>query len=85
MEEREPQNLEWTDPEERAKRENEAWLRARHRVVAPLLIGLVLAIFIIPWLFMSFLGALAVQIVGCLALYLFGKKFTTAFDKKRPF
>ncbi|RJX36466.1 MAG: hypothetical protein C4525_00660 [Desulfarculus sp.] len=73
------------DPERRQKLANEAWLQARYKIVAPLLILAMLAVFILPLLFLSFLEALVIQIAGAGALYLLGKKFTTAFDRRRIF
>jgi uncharacterized membrane protein len=75
----------WVDPEERAKQANEAWLREHYKIVAPLLILFILAIFVLPLLFFSFLEALVIQIAGAGLLYLLGRRFTTAFDHKRPF
>ncbi len=76
---------EWVDPEKQAKQANEAWLRGHYKIVAPLLILFILAIFVLPLLFFSFLEALVIQIAGAGLLYLLGRKFTTAFDHKRPF
>jgi len=81
-EEKEPA---WVDPEEQAKLANEAWLRRHYKVVAPLLILFILAVFVLPLVFLSFLEALVIQIAGAGVLYLLGRKFTTAFDHKRPF
>ncbi|MCB2225426.1 MAG: hypothetical protein KQH53_02020 [Desulfarculaceae bacterium] len=75
----------WIDPEERAKQANEAWLQGHWKIVAPLLILFVLAVFVVPLFFFSFLEALCIQIGGAAVLYLLGRKFTTAFDRKRPF
>lgn len=75
----------WIDPEEQAKQANEAWLQRHWKIAAPLLILFVLAIFVLPLFFFSFLEALCIQIAGAGALYLLGRKFTTAFDRKRPF
>jgi hypothetical protein len=84
----EPQNQEekaWVDPATQAKLDNEAWLQEHYRVVVPLLILAVLAMFILPLVFLSFLEALCIQIGGAGLLYILGKKYTTAFGGKRPF
>ena len=73
------------DPETQAKLDNEAWLQKHWLVVLPLLIMAVLALFILPLIFLSFLEALVIQIAGAGLLYILGKKFTTAFDKRRIF
>lgn len=75
----------WVDPEEQAKQANEAWLQRHWKIVAPVLILFLLAVFILPLFFLSFLEALVIQIAGAGLLYLLGRKFTTAFDRKRPF
>ena len=41
--------------------------------------------FILPLVFLSFLEALVIQIAGVGALYMLGRKYTTAFDKRRIF
>ncbi|MBU1275541.1 MAG: hypothetical protein KJ720_09205 [Proteobacteria bacterium] len=79
------QEPEWIDPEVEAKKANEAWLQRHWKIVTPLLILALLAIFVLPLLFFSFLEALVVQIAGAGVLYLLGRKFTTAFDKRRIF
>ena len=75
----------WVDPEEQEKLANEAWLQKHYKIVAPLLIVVILALFVLPLVFLSFLEALVIQIAGAGILYLLGRKFTTAFDRKRPF
>jgi hypothetical protein len=79
------QEPEWIDPELEAKKANEAWLQAHWKIVTPLLIVVVLAVFILPLVFLSFLEALVIQIAGAGVLYMLGRKFTTAFDKRRIF
>ncbi len=79
------QEPEWIDPEAEAKQAREAWLRRHWKIVAPLLILALLAIFVLPLLFLSFVEALVVQIAGAGVLYLLGRKYTTAFDQRRIF
>lgn len=79
------QEPEWIDPELEAKKAREAWLQQHWKIVTPLLIVVVLAVFILPLVFMSFLEALVIQIAGAGVLYMLGRKFTTAFDKRRIF
>ncbi|RJQ50924.1 MAG: hypothetical protein C4530_20865 [Desulfobacteraceae bacterium] len=62
------------------KRAVEGYLRRHHRFFTACLILLGLAIFILPWLYVSFLTALVLQIFGAALLYGLGKLFTTAFD-----
>lgn len=73
------------DPERQRKLANEAWLQAHYKIVAPALVLGLLAVFILPLLFLSFLEALVIQIGGAGFLYLLGKKYTTAFDRRRIF
>lgn len=73
------------DPERQRKLANEAWLREHYKIVAPLLILALLAVFILPLVFLSFLEALVIQIAGAGFLYLLGRKYTTAFDHRRIF
>lgn len=40
---------EWIDPELEEKKANEAWLQKHWKIVTPLLIALLLAVFILPW------------------------------------
>ena len=75
----------WIDPEQQAKQAREAWLQAHWKIVAPLLILFILAVFVLPLFFLSFLEALCIQVAGAGLLYLLGRKYTTAFDRKRPF
>lgn len=79
------QEPEWIDPELEAKKAREAWLQAHWKIVTPLLIMALLAVFVLPLLFFSFLEALVIQIAGAGVLYMLGRKFTTAFDKRRIF
>lgn len=79
------QEPEWIDPELEAKKAREAWLQQHWKIVTPLLIVVVLAVFILPLVFLSFLEALVIQIAGAGILYMLGRKFTTAFDKRRIF
>jgi hypothetical protein len=72
---------EWVDPETRWKRANEAWLQARWKLVVPAVLAAAFVVFILPWVFLSFLPALAVQLGGCVGFYLLGKRYTTAFDR----
>jgi hypothetical protein len=72
---------EWVDPETRWKRANEAWLQARWRLVLPAVLAAAFVVFILPWVFLPFLPALAVQLGGCVGFYLLGKRYTTAFDR----
>ena len=79
------QEPEWIDPELEAKKAREAWLQQHWKIVTPLLIVVILAVFILPLVFLSFLEALVIQIAGAGVLYMLGRKFTTAFDKRRIF
>ena len=79
------QEPEWIDPELEAKKAHEAWLQRHWKIVTPLLIVVMLAVFILPLVFLSFLEALVIQIAGAGVLYMLGRKFTTAFDKRRIF
>ena len=76
---------EWIDPELEEKKANEAWLQKHWKIVTPLIIALLLAVFILPLVFLSFLEALVIQIAGAGVLYMLGRKYTTAFDKRRIF
>ncbi|MCF8043191.1 MAG: hypothetical protein K9K65_15065 [Desulfarculaceae bacterium] len=79
------QEPEWIDPELEVKKAREAWLQRHWKIVTPLLIAVMLAVFILPLVFLSFLEALVIQIAGAGILYMLGRKFTTAFDKRRIF
>ncbi len=81
----EQQEPAWVDPEQEAKQAREAWLQRHWKIVTPLLILFILAVFILPLFFFSFLEALVIQIAGAGVLYLLGRKFTTAFDRRRIF
>lgn len=76
---------EWIDPELEAKKAHEAWLQRHWKVVTPLIILVVLGVFILPLVLLSFLEALVIQIAGAGILYMLGRKYTTAFDKRRIF
>ncbi len=78
--EAEPQ---WDDPETRWKQANEAWLQAHWKIVLPVILVLAFVVFILPWVFFSFLVALGIQIFGALAFWVVAQRYTTAFDKKR--
>ena len=49
-------------------------------MVAPLLVGFLLGLFIVPLFYLSFLEALCLQMGGAGLLFILGKMFTTAFD-----
>lgn len=74
----------YQDEEYQQKLKVEAFLRKHHKIVAPVLIVVFLAFFILPWVFGTFLTALGIQVLGCFILYVLGRNFTTAFQKHHP-
>ncbi|MCB2192680.1 MAG: hypothetical protein KQI62_14005 [Deltaproteobacteria bacterium] len=84
-EQEQDQEPEWIDPELEEKKAREAWLQKHWKIVTPLLIAVILAVFVLPLVFLSFLEALVIQIAGAGILYMLGRHFTTAFDKRRIF
>lgn len=73
----------WDDPETRWKQANEAWLQAHWKIMLPVILLLAFVVFILPWVFFSFLTALCIQIFGALAFWVVAQRYTTAFDRKR--
>ena len=80
-----PPEEEQADFQRRAKEGNEQWLQRHHKVVAPLLIIIALAVFVLPWVFFCFATALGIQAAGIGILYMLGRKFTNAFHDRRIF
>ena len=69
----------------RAKKlRNEEFLKRHWKIVAPLLVGFLLGLFIVPLFYLSFLEALCLQMGGAGLLFILGKMFTTAFDGAHP-
>ncbi len=79
---REPEPV-WLDPDTRWKLANEAWLQEHWKLVLPVIIAVGLILFVLPWVFLSFLPALGIQLFSVLGLYLVGRRYTTAFDRRR--
>ena len=77
-----PDDTAWLNPETRWKQANEAWLQAHWKMALPVILGIALAVFILPWVFFSFLTALGIQVFGAAAFWAAAKRYTTAFDKK---
>jgi len=73
--------LAYLDEDQQRKLKVEAFLRRHWKITAPALIVVFLAFFILPWVFGTFLTALGIQVIGCAALYILGRAYTTAFDK----
>lgn len=72
----------WQDPDTRWKLANEAWLQAHWKIVLPVILALAFVVFILPWVFFSFLTALGIQLFGAAAFWVTAKRYTTAFDRK---
>lgn len=70
------------EPSLERKRALEARLQRRPWLSAGLLIALLLAVFILPLIWLDFITALAVQVCGAGFLYIFGRWFTTAFASR---
>ena len=70
------------DPDTRWKQANEAWLQAHWKIVLPVILAIAFAVFVLPWVFFSFLTALGIQLFGAAAFWVVFKRYTTAFDKK---
>ena len=77
-----PDDQAWLDPDTRWKLANEAWLQAHWKIVLPVILALAFVVFILPWVFFSFLTALGIQLFGAAAFWVTAKRYTTAFDKK---
>jgi len=73
----------WADPERRWKLANEAWLQAHWKAVLAVILVLAFCLFILPWAFLPFLPALAIQIFGAAGFYLAARRYTTAFNRDR--
>jgi hypothetical protein len=71
------------DPDLRWKLANEAWLQAHWKIVLPVILAIAFAVFILPWVFFSFLTALGIQLFGAVAFWVAAKRYTTAFSKDR--
>lgn len=76
--------FEFVDERLRRKKRNEAFLRRYWKITAPLLVGFLLALFVVPLFYFTFLEALSLQLGGAGLLFLLGKIFTTAFDGQAP-
>jgi hypothetical protein len=74
---------EWLDPDTRWKLANEAWLQAHWKIVLPVILAIAFVVFILPWVFFSFLTALGIQLFGVAAFWAVAKRYTTAFSKNR--
>lgn len=70
------------DPETRWKQANEAWLQAHWKIVLPVILVIAFALFVLPWVFFTFLTALGIQLFGAAAFWVVFKRYTTAFDRK---
>lgn len=70
------------DPDTRWKLANEAWLQGHWKIMLPLILVLAFVVFILPWVFFSFLTALGIQLFGAAAFWVVFKRYTTAFDRK---
>jgi hypothetical protein len=70
------------DPDVRWKQANEAWLQDHWKIMLPVILVLAFVVFILPWVFFSFLTALGIQLFGAAAFWVVFKRYTTAFDRK---
>jgi len=62
------------------RQRGDAFLRRHWKLAAPLLILFMLALFVLPWVWFSFVEALCLQVGGAGLLYILGRLFTTAFN-----
>jgi len=70
------------DPDTIWKQANEAWLQAHWKIMLPLILTIAFAVFVLPWVFFSFLTALLIQLFGALGFWVVFMRYTTAFDRK---
>jgi Flp pilus assembly protein TadB len=70
------------DPDTVWKQANEAWLQAHWKIMLPVILVIAFVVFILPWVFFSFLTALGIQLFGALGFWVVFMRYTTAFDRK---